>query len=44
MAKKNMIQREKRRIRCIGKYSLKRQAIHAKLKTADSFQKRVEFY
>ena len=39
-----MIQREKRRIRCIGKYSLKRQAIHAKLKTADSFQKRVEFY
>ena len=39
-----MIQREKRRVKCINKYFTKRQTIQVKLKTADSFQKRVEFY
>jgi len=44
MAKQSMIQREKKRERLIVKYSNKREALKAELKSVGSFQERLAMY
>jgi len=44
MAKQGMIQREYKRERLIAKYATKREIIKANLKSASSFQERVDLY
>jgi small subunit ribosomal protein S14 len=44
MAKKSMIEREKKRINLEKKYSLKRQILLAEYKTADNFSSKMEIH
>ena len=44
MAKQGMIQREYKRERLIAKYAMKRETIKDNLKSASSFQERVNLY
>jgi len=44
MAKKNMIEREKKRERLINKYEKKRKEIKESLKIADSYEARLSLY
>jgi small subunit ribosomal protein S14 len=44
MAKKNMIEREKKRERLVTKYEKKRSEIKNELKTISSYQKKLELY
>jgi ParB-like chromosome segregation protein Spo0J len=44
MAKKNMIEREKKRERLINKYGKKRKEIKASLKLAETYEARLALY
>ena len=44
MAKQSMIQREKKRIRLVGKYAAKRTSLKNELKDVTSFSERVNVY
>jgi small subunit ribosomal protein S14 len=44
MAKKNMVEREKKRERLINKYGKKRKEIKESLKIADSYEARLDLY
>jgi|TARA_B100000424_G_C22653462_1_gene360103 small subunit ribosomal protein S14 len=44
MAKKSMVQREKKRERLCAKYASKRESLKEELKNTESFQTRVQLY